>query len=172
VLPSGGADMVFDLRHEMSRCAPKDVFRTRPRVSGNGIQHRQRWRGSDSSEKCSRIKDEGSGWDMEGSESSKPPMNHIRSVGAKAVNLERLPWPTEHLSLTFAYKCYTSRRRSKSFRCLAAKAVEPTLGFSATGLVARHLRCFESHYSSSQVCAGICLVPRHRGFDWLIFGSF
>src|SRR5437667_11537685 len=46
-------------------------------ISGSGYRTRQRWRGSDSAEKCSRIEDDGSRWHMEGSESSKPPMNHI-----------------------------------------------------------------------------------------------
>src|SRR5580658_3135799 len=61
-------------------------------ISGNGYKTRQRWRGSDSAEKWSRTEADGRGCDMGGSESSKLPMNHIRSAAAAAhVNLERLP---------------------------------------------------------------------------------
>jgi hypothetical protein len=61
-------------------------------ISGSGYSTRQRWRGSDSTEKWSRTEADGARWDMRSSESSKPPMNHILSASAGLVNLKRLPW--------------------------------------------------------------------------------
>src|ERR1700691_1018986 len=87
-----------------SRCWPHSLISTKSSmpdnvaqstsssISGNGYKTRQRWRGSDSAEKWSRTEADGRGCDMGGSESSKLPMNHIRSAAAAAhVNLERLP---------------------------------------------------------------------------------
>src|SRR5579862_4105554 len=61
-------------------------------ISGSGDSTRQRWRGSERLEKWSRTEADGDRLDMLGSESSKPPMNHILSAGAAPVNLKRLPW--------------------------------------------------------------------------------
>ena len=44
-----------------------------------------------SAEKWSRIEADGDGWDMAGSESSKPLTNHILSATAAPVNPERSP---------------------------------------------------------------------------------
>src|SRR5579862_9070379 len=65
-------------------------------ISGSGDSTRQRWRGSERLEKWSRTEADGDRLDMLGSESSKPPMNHILSAGAAPVNLKRLPWVAHH----------------------------------------------------------------------------
>ena len=65
---------------------------TNNKISGKGYRTRHRWRGSDNAEKWSSKDADRSEGDMEGSESSKSPMNHISSARAPPVNLKRLPW--------------------------------------------------------------------------------
>jgi hypothetical protein len=65
--------------------------RTSRSISGRGCNTRQRWRGSRNVEKWSSSEAESGEVDMDGSESSKPSMNHIPSTAVFVVNLKRLP---------------------------------------------------------------------------------